>query len=174
MAIDSSTLNIAAPVKRHKIADYLMVGDTYYLMGTGFTTIDESFGAQEDGKIYVNDVQTTTWLKSYEPEFSYNCDLISTQKPVTALREVGIRRLTGTDAMFYYVRVDLFQPKSEDSDNSLFYARRFVVSAIPDSEEGEGGEYLTDSGTLKPVGDMEEGYFNISTNEFTASDSTEA
>lgn len=172
MPIDTKTLNISAPVKRHKIADYLEVDGALHLMGTGFTSINESFGAQEEGKIYVNDVQTTTWLNSYEPEFSYECDLISTEEAVKALREVGIRRLTGTDAMFRYVRVDLFQPKSEEDDNTQFYARRFIVSAIPDSEEGEGGENMTDSGTLKPVGDMEEGYFDLSTKTFTANDST--
>ena len=168
MAIDSNVVTLTAPKQRYEIADYLKVGDTYYLMGAGFTSINESYGAQEDSKVYVNDKEQTTWLKSFQREFQYDYDLIVSEKAVVALREVGARGLTGTDAMFEYVKVDLFRPKSNDAENSSFYARHFIVSCVPDSEEGEGADTITNSGTLKTVGNMTEGWFDIKTNSFSA------
>lgn len=170
MAINSTDVKLTAPKQRWEIADYLKVGDTYCLMGSGFTSINETFGAQEDSKVYVNDKEQTTWLKSFQREFPYNNDLIVSEKAVLALREVGQRGLTGTKAMFEYVRVDLFKPKAVGDDNADFYARHFIVSCVPDSEEGEGAETVTGSGSLKTVGNMTEGWFNIKTASFTADD----
>ena len=46
-------------VLRHKIADYLNTGTEeapeWALMGTGFTTLDESPGAQTESVKYVNE-----------------------------------------------------------------------------------------------------------------------
>lgn len=167
MAIDSNAITLAAPKQRYEIADYLKVGGKYYLMGTGFTSINESSGAQEDSKTYVNDKETTTWLKGFQREFSYDNDLIISEVPVVALREVSLRGLTGTKAMFEYVRSDLFMPKAAAEDNTNFYARHFIVSAIPDSEEGEGADTITSSGKLKPIGSMTEGWFDMATMTFT-------
>ena len=168
MAIDSSVVKLTAPKQRWEIADYLKVGDEYCLMGSGFTSINETYGGQEDSKVYVNDKERTTCLKSFQREFPYNNGLIVSEKAVIALREVGERGLTGTAAMFEYIRVDLFMPKAAGDDNTEFYSRHFVVSCVPDSEEGEGAETVTGSGTLKTVGNMTEGWFNIQTPGFTA------
>ena len=167
MAITGNGLNIAAPEKRHSIADYLKTGDTYHLMGTGFTTMNENYGAQEDGKVYVNDKEQSSTVTSYQREFPYNFDLIKSQAAVMALREVGERGLTGTDAMFEYVRVDLFLPQATGNDNTKYYARHFIVSAIPENEEGEGAATITGSGTLKPFGSMTEGWFDVTEKSFT-------
>lgn len=168
MAISSNVANLAAPRKRHEIADYLKVDSAYVLMGSGFTTINENYGAQEDSKVYVNDKEQSTTVDSYQREFPYNCDLIDSQDAVAALREVGERGLTGLDAMFEYVRVDLFQPRSTEANNKEFYARHFIVSCIPSGEEGEGAATITNSGSLKPFGGMTEGWFDVDTKTFTA------
>jgi len=168
MAVDETTVSIKAPEIRYRIADYLRVDGTYSLMGSGFNSIDENYGATESSKAYVNDKTTTTWVTGYEREFAYECDLIISQAPVKALRDVGKLGLTGSDAMFEYVRVDLFNPYSTDSGNTKFYARHFVVSAVPDSDTGEGASEIVHSGTLKAVGDMTEGWFDTSDLSFTA------
>lgn len=167
MAINNTDITLTAPKQRYDIADYLKVDDAYCLMGAGFSTINENTGAQEDSKVYVNDKETTTWVKGYQREFPYECDLIASEDAVMALREVGQRGLTGTNAMFEYVRVDLFRPKSALESNADFYARHFIVSCVPDSEEGEGADTMTNSGTLKTVGGMTEGWFDVSANTFT-------
>lgn len=156
-----------SPQNRHMIADYLGVGDENCLMGLGFTSINETHGAQESSKTYINEKTATIVLTRYDREFPYEADLIKSEKSIIALRDVGKRGLVGTDAMFDYYRVDLFDPQADGAANTSFYARHFVVTAVPDSEEGEGGEEISISGTLKVVGDMEEGYFDIQTKKFT-------
>lgn len=167
MAVDSTQVAISAPSYRFEEPDYLKVKGTYYLMGTGFTQLDETHGAQETTKTYINDKTSTSFIKGYQREFPYNYDYIREQVAVNALRQVGRKCLTGTDAMFEYVRVDLKEPKSSDASNTAYYARHFIVSAIPDSDTGEGASEIIGSGTLKAVGDMTVGWFDISTKEFT-------
>lgn len=163
---------ITAPNNRYEIADYIKIGDEIVLMGLGFTSINETHGAQEASKTYVNDKTATTWVTGYQREFPYEMDLISSEKAVTALRNVGKKGLTGVDAMFEYYKVDLFDPKDSTEANTQFYARHFTVSCVPDSEEGEGGAEITSSGTLKAVGDMEEGYFDVKALTFVATTAT--
>lgn len=167
MAVDSTQVSISAPSYRYEEPDYLKVNGVYYLMGTGFTQLDETHGAQETTKTYINDKTSTSYIKGYQREFPYNYDYIREQPAVNALRQVGRKSLTGVDAMFEYVRVDLKEPKSSDEDNTSYYARHFIVSAIPDSDTGEGASEIIGSGTLKAVGDMSVGWFDISAKEFT-------
>lgn len=60
-------------VMRHMIADYLNVGTTekaeYALMGTGFTTLDESPGAQTESVKYVNEKSSSSSVTGYETSF---------------------------------------------------------------------------------------------------------
>ena len=43
-----------AALLRNAIADYAEIDGTYELMGTGFTTLDESPNAQTDSETYIN------------------------------------------------------------------------------------------------------------------------
>ncbi len=171
MAVDSTSVSISAPAYRYEEPDYLKVNGTYYLMGTGFTQLDETHGAQETTKTYINDKTSTSYIKGYQREFPYNYDYIREQPAVNALRQVGRKGLTGTDAMFEYVRVDLNEPKA--AADGTYYARHFIVSAIPDSDTGEGASEIIGSGTLKAVGDMTVGWFDIATKEFTEDESAD-
>ena len=60
-------------VLRHMIADYLNVGTEskpeWALMGTGFTTLDESPGAQTESVKYVNEVSSSSTVTGYETSF---------------------------------------------------------------------------------------------------------
>ncbi|MCD8007675.1 MAG: hypothetical protein LUF68_01845, partial [Clostridiales bacterium] len=94
MAVDESVVTLRAPEIRYKIADYLKIDGTWYLCGLGFNTLDETHGAQESSKAYVNDKTTTTWVTGYEREFPYDCDLIISQEPIKALRDEGKKGLT--------------------------------------------------------------------------------
>ena len=68
---------------RNKIADYLKVGETFELMGTGFKSVDESPSAQTDSTTYINETGSSTDIVSYETEFSYEADHIPSQKAIT-------------------------------------------------------------------------------------------
>lgn len=166
MIIDDSI--VAEPLLRNKIADYLNVSKTetpeFVLMGIGFNSLNENPNAQEHESNYISQSNSTTFVKGYKTEFPYDCDFIKADKAVAALYEVGRDHLTGTDAMFEYIRVDLYADSTADG----YPARKFIVSAIPSETSGEGGGYIGTSGTLKTVGDFEEGFFDTAKKTFKA------
>ena len=155
--------------KRHEFADYLNVATTeepnFALMGTGFTTLDENPGAQTKKKKYVNDKASSSSITSYETVFPFVSDLIVQQEAVLALYTVGRDHLTGSDAEFQYVRVELWDPKDGDASSGEFAARLFVVSAEISSISGE--DEIAVSGNLNAVGDPVNGTFNTKTKTFT-------
>lgn len=161
------------PLLRNKIADYINVATDstakYVLCGAGFTQLDENPNAQEYESAYVNDSSTSTFVKGYKPEFPYNCDMMADDEAIAALYAVGRDLLTGTDAMFEYVRVDLYKGASS---SNVYPARKFIVSAIPASTTGEGAGYISTTGTLKAVGDPVQGTFNTQSKTFTATGTT--
>ena len=157
-----------AALLRNAIADYLEVDDEYELMGTGFTTLDESPSAQTDSETYINEVTASADITGYETEFSYESRLIPSQKAIYALYKTGRDHDTGDDAQFEYVRVDLFNPIGTPSQSSAEYtARKFTVANEVSDIEGEGGAKIQVSGTLHAVGDPVQGKFDTVSKEFT-------
>jgi hypothetical protein len=158
-----------ANIMRHQFADYLNVAsdsqeEKYKLMNTGFTSLGESPSAEEESVQYVGDKASTTKVKSYKAEFPYESELIEEEECTLALFDTGRNQKTGNEAMFDYVRVELWNKAGED-DNS-YKARKFKVSNVVD-EFGADPGYETVSGSLKQVGDFTDGTFNITTNKFT-------
>ena len=153
--------------KRHEFADYLNIQTEeepkFVLMGTGFTTLDENPGAQTSKKKYVNEAASSSSITSYESVFPFVSDLIIQQEAVLALYQVGRNHLTGSDAEFPYVRVELWDPVT-GKDNE-FAARLFTVSAEITSISGE--DEIAVSGNLNAVGDPVDGSFNTTTRVFT-------
>lgn len=130
--------NERAVVQRHQFADYLNTGDdntpAYKLMGVGFTSLNETPGAQTKSKRYVNEKTSSSSVTSYESQFPFESDLIPEQDAVVALYNVGRNHLTGSDAEFDYVRVELWKPVTT-------YAKTSDVSIV------EGKTYYTRSGS---------------------------
>lgn len=163
-----STTSSRTAFLRNKIADYLRVGSNFELMGTGFTKLDESPSAQTDSTTYINEVTSSTDVTGYETEFSYESDMIASQKAVWALYKVGRDHLIGADAQFEYVRVELFNPAATAVSGSTKYtARKFLVACESSDVEGDGGEKIQCSGTLHAIGDPVIGYFDVSSKTFT-------
>lgn len=153
-------------VLRHMIADYLNVGTDekpeYVLMGTGFTALNESPGAQTDSVKYVNEKSSSSSVTSYETSFAYEAEHIAEEKAIDALYMVGRNHMTGSDAEFDYVRVELW---NKASGENVFEARKFRVSC--EVSEYSGDNKQTISGNLNAVGDPVLGTFNTSTKTFT-------
>ena len=65
-----------AKVMRYMIADYLKTGstpsDTYSLMGTGFTTLDENPAAKVEKTPYINDKSASGTITGYENSFAFD------------------------------------------------------------------------------------------------------
>lgn len=152
-------------VMRHMIADYLNVGTSekpeYVLMGTGFTTLDESPGAQTESVKYVNEKSSSSSVTGYETSFAYEADHIQEEKAVDALYMVGRNHYTGSDAEFEYVRVEMWN-KTETPNT--FEARKFVVSCEVSDYSGENKQVI--KGNLNAVGDPVLGTFNTQTRTF--------
>lgn len=157
-----------AALLRNAIADYLEVGNTYELMGTGFTSLNESPNAQSDSETYVNETTSSTDITGYETEFSYESRLIPSQKAIYKLYKQGRDHATGEESKCTYVRVDLFNPIGVPStDKAEFTARQFIVANEVSDIEGDGGEKLSVSGTLHAVGDPIQGKFDTVSKKFT-------
>lgn len=165
--------NSRSVIQRHQFADYLNVSDSetpdFALMGAGFTSLNESPGAQTNTKKYVNEKTSTSSVTSYETQFPFESDLIKEQPAIIALYNVGRDHKTGSDAEFEYVRVELWNPVAtvgEETVQNTYKARKFIVSAEISDISGEDDQVV--SGNLNAVGDPVDGYFNTQTREFTA------
>lgn len=155
-------------VQRHQIADYLNIGTSespnWVLMGVGFTSLNENFGAESESSKYVNEASESSSVTSYKSVFPFEAHLIKSQEAVNALYTVGRNHLVGAEAEFEYCRVELFDGKA--SAESTYAARKFLVSAEVSSLEGDKKQSV--KGNLNAVGDPVDGYFNTKTPAFTA------
>lgn len=155
-------------VQRHQIADYLNIGTSespnWVLMGVGFTSLNENFGAESESSKYVNEASESSSVTSYKSVFPFEAHLIKSQEAVNALYTVGRNHLVGAEAEFEYCRVELFDGKA--SAESTYAARKFLVSAEVSSIEGDKKQSV--KGNLNAVGDPADGYFNTKTPAFTA------
>lgn len=161
-------------VQRYQIADYLNINqaddeaENYVLMGTGFTTLDEEPGAQSESTKYINEKSASSDIVSYETKFPFEADQVEDQEAIEALYKVGRNHLTGSDAQFEYVRVEL--NRKAGTGSTSFEARKFLVSAEISSFEGENKMKM--SGNLNAVGDPVLGTFDVSTKKFTPAGTT--
>lgn len=159
-------------VMRHQIADYLNVGTSeepkWALMGYGFTTLDEEFGAESESCKYVNEASASSSVTSYTSVFPFTSHLIPDEEAVNALYLVGRNHKTGADAEFEYCRVELFNKKGDSS----YAARKFIVSAELSDITGESKQEM--SGNLNAVGDPVDGTFDIKAKAFEETPSEEA
>ena len=160
-----------AALLRNAIADYAKIGESFELMGTGFTSLNESPNAQTDSETYINETTSSSDITGYETEFPYTSRLIPSQKAIYALYKMGRDHATGDAAQLTYVRVELFNPIGEPSEEVAEYtARQFTVANEVSDVEGDGGEKISVSGTLHAVGDPVLGKFDTVKKEFTAGD----
>ena len=67
-------------VQRHQIADYLNIGTSespnWVLMGVGFTSLNETFGAESESSKYVNEASESSSVTSYKSVFPFEAHLI--------------------------------------------------------------------------------------------------
>lgn len=157
-------------IQRHQIADYLGIlgvdGQVEWeLMGAGFNTLDENPSAQTDSKTYICDKNSTSMVKSYQDQFSFETDTIKNEKAVMEIYNIGRNQLVGADAEREYIRVELFLPI--EGKVNTFKARKFKVSVEVSGFAGAGGETVVVSGNLNSIGNFIDGEFNTQTKTFT-------
>lgn len=162
-------------IQRHEFADYLNCGTSadpdWKLMGTGFTSLNESPNAQSTTKKYVNEKSSTTSITQYQTEFPYDADLIVSEECITTLYNIARNHKTGSEAVLEYVRVELWDP-AEAGSTTEFKARKFsVANSVSDIS---GDDDIQISGTLHAQGDPVDGTFNVEDMEFTPASGSSA
>jgi len=158
-----------AEIMRNQIADYLNVGSlvspSWALMGVGFNTLDENPAAQIKSTVYINDAAASSSIKSYNPVFPFDTDLISDEAAIEKLYDIGRNQRTGSAAQVEYVRVELFKAGSAAN---RFKARKFTVSVEVAGLAGPGGETVKVTGNLNNIGTFVDGEFDTVNKVFYA------
>ena len=145
-------------VQRHKIADYLNVSATeiasYDLMGTGFTSLNESPNAQVKSTKYINNPSATKTTTSYETQFPFNSELIASEAVIMKIYNMATLQKTGGDCETEYIRVDLFAPKytkttdiALDSGKTYYTVADGIYTAVAAPDVADIGNYYEASTT---------------------------
>lgn len=145
-------------VQRHKIADYLNVSATetasYALMGTGFTSLNESPNAQVKSTKYINNPSATKTTTSYETQFPFNSELIASEAVIMKIYNMATLQKTGGDCETFYIRVDLFTPKytktndvALDSGKTYYTVSGGIYTAVAAPDVADIGNYYEASTT---------------------------
>ena len=147
--------------KRKVQANYLKVGETFELLGTGFTELNESPSAQTTSKRYVNQSSASQSVTGYEWSTSFNADQIRSEKAIEYIRNIGEMQLTGAETEAEYIIVDL----DKEAQTAGYRARKFEVAIAVDSFDDNDGE-LGISGSFLGKSDPVEGTFDTSAKTF--------
>lgn len=148
--------------KRRIQANYLKVGETFELLGTGFTELNESPSAQTSSKRYINQASASQSVTGYEWSTSFNTDQIVSDKAIEYIRNIGEMQKTGADTETEYIIVDL----DKAAQTAGYRARQFKVAIAVDSFDDNDGE-LGISGSFVGQGDPIEGTFKTDEKTFT-------
>lgn len=148
--------------KRKVQANYIKIGETFELLGTGFTELNESPSAQTTSKRYINQSSSSQAVTGYEWGTSFNADQIVSEKAIEYIRDIGEMQKTGSDTETEYIIVDLDKP----AQTAGYRARKFKIAIAVDSFDDNDGE-LGVSGNFLGQSDPVEGTFDTSTKSFT-------
>lgn len=158
---------MAGVKQRRSIANYLKIEEAFYLMGAGFTELNESPSAQTTSKRYVNDKSATKGISGYDWQTAFTTDVIASEKAIEHICNIGKYQMTGSEAETEYIIVDLDEALSvSDGD---YRARKFNIAIEVADFSDEDGE-MTASGNLLGIGDPIPGKFNTKTKEFVDGD----
>jgi hypothetical protein len=155
--------------QRRQQADYLNLAEkggtvNFQFLGTGFTALDESPGAQKKSKRYINDSATSSSITGYEPTHAFNVDYIQSDEAIAFIADIAKFRKTGPDTVREYVMVDLDQPVT--GQDGSYKARLEHVSIEVANFKSEDGELVLD-GNFNAIGDVIPGTFNVTSKTFT-------
>ncbi|MBR5366845.1 MAG: hypothetical protein K6G29_07620 [Clostridiales bacterium] len=156
-----------AIVKRADRQHYMNTGTAqdpvWSRIGEGFTEFAESKNAVSYQRRYIHEYTKRTDVTGYAPVIDYEFEVYTANPVIERLRRIADAELVGEDAKVDILTVDLFD---EGSIPGQYRAYRRQYSVIPD-ESGRGTDALVYTGTMKGVGDIEEGTFVPSSGVWT-------
>lgn len=146
----------------------------YHQLGEGIDSLTEEFNPETETKQWINEPNGNTDVSSYTPSISVDmedCDQEDTAL-MDWLDDLIDSLPTGKKAITSYIRVKLNRPVTKDNEK-VFRAVKRMCSVSLNSTGGESGNNVTNSFSLGGKGNGIIGYFDISTNSFTAGTYTE-
>ena len=156
-----------AIVKRADRQHYMNTGTAqdpvWSRIGEGFTEFAESKNAVSYQRRYIHEYTKRTDVTGYAPVIDYEFEVYTANPVIERLRRIADAELVGEDAKVDVLTVDLFDA---DTVPGRYKAYRRQYSVIPD-ESGKGTDALVYTGTMKAVGDIEEGIFVPSSGVWT-------
>ncbi len=155
----------AIKVMRYNLKDFISKdGSTLYFCGMGFTQFDEESGAETSSSAYINNKNTSPYIKSYARTFAYAADVHKGGTDVEAidiLTNTSRNYHVGSDAEMYYFRTD---PTIDDTGVDLLTnipCRKIKVATENSGTSGDALDVIQTRGTLHQIGNHTEGFLTI-------------
>lgn len=125
------------------------------ICGKGWTKFSESPNAQTESTKYINMDSETTDTTSYSPKYSFECDLMASERSIKTVYRIAKERKTGSECVLPFLIIDKFDPV----DNGYVAWRENLAVAVS-SIDGE--KKMKMSGDLNSQGDTVKGVATIS------------
>ncbi|MCM1024412.1 MAG: hypothetical protein NC395_10195 [Prevotella sp.] len=142
---------------RRDITPYLNTGTSaspvWTKCGKGWKKFSENPNAQTEDTQYIDDASATTDTVSYKPQYSFECDLMYSDKTIKTVYDIAKDRMIGSDAVLDFLIVDTF----DSSGNGGMTARREQLAVAVSNIDGT--TKMTMSGSLNGQGDGVKGKF---------------
>ncbi len=122
----------------------------WVICGTGWKKFSESPNAQTESTKYINMESETTDTVSYAPKYSFECDLMASERTIKEIYNIAKSRKTGSGCIRPFLIIDKFD-KVGDGYVAWYEKLAVAVSAI------DGEKKMTVSGDLNGQGDTVKG-----------------
>lgn len=157
--------SIGTPILANLVADYIDIGgetSDIQLIRVA-EELSENPNMQTITKHYTANKSATEIPVGFQTDITFSVDLYKNEEVGGWLRDIAEEQKLGIQAD--YIAVRLYQPIT--GKDNIFYARKFRVSPVIDSVNRVGGEIISISGSMKPVGDVVVGQFDTTTRTFS-------
>ena len=151
-------------VTRTKIVPAVNLGTEdapdWEVCGKGWTKFSESPNAQTESTKYINMESETTDTTSYSPKYSFECDLMASERSIKTIYGIAKGRKTGSECVLPFLIIDKFDPV--DGQEGKYVAWRENLAVAVSSIDGE--KKMKMSGDLNSQGDTVKGVAEIDNN----------
>lgn len=170
-------VKIPALLPRPEIKDFVRKPGTteWFMFGTGFDTVNNSFNAQTLTRRYVNEVADTTITTGFAPTIDFTMDEMTEEPIQEILLDIARERKVGAEAVLEHMRVYWHRPfvhaETKNIEPGFVKAYRDLVNVVI-SDENPRDNMLSASGQLTFVAGFILGGVDINTKpyDFTPAD----
>lgn len=151
--------NVNSAVSRTKIIPFINLAPAdsetpqYEKCGYGWKAFSENPNAQTESTKYINMESETTDTTSYSPQYSFECDLMSSEPTIKEIYSIAKERKTYGDCVREFVIVDAFN-KVDSAANAYVAWKENLAVAVTSID---GDKKMSISGNLNGQGDTVKG-----------------